>query len=90
MLARQRRKVNFLLNSVISTPNVKLCGDDIKDFYLNNIMETLEYMRIKASLTPEEIMQQYQLVDEIHNGFVYMEIRKGMHALPQSSIIDHT
>ena len=53
-------------------------------------MDTCEYMRIKASLIPKEIIQQYQLVDKIHNGCIYMEISKGMYGLPQSGIIAHT
>ena len=39
-------------------------------------MDTYEYMHTKASLVPEEIMKQYHLVDKIHNGYIYMEIRK--------------
>ena len=53
-------------------------------------MGTFEYIRIKASIIPKEIIQQYQLVDKIHNGFIYMEISKGMYGFPQSGIIAHT
>ena len=53
-------------------------------------METFEYMHIKASLIPEEIMKHYQLVDNIHNGYVYMEISKGMYGFPKAGIIYHT
>ena len=53
-------------------------------------MGTFEYIRIKASIIPKEIIQQYQLADKINNGFVYMEIRKGIYVLPQEGIIDHT
>ena len=44
-------KVNFLLNSFISTPNAKLCGEDIKYFYVNTPMDTYKDMRTKAFLT---------------------------------------
>ena len=53
-------------------------------------METFEYMHIKASLIPEYIMKHYQLADNIHNGYVYMEIRKVMYGFPQSGTISHT
>ena len=82
--------VNFLLNSIIYTPNEKLCGSDIKYFYLNIPMDTYEYMRIKSSLIPEEITKQYHLSDKIHNGYIYMEIRKGVYGLTQVGIISHT
>jgi len=44
-------------------------------------------MRIKADLVPEEFKQQYKLHDKIHNGYVYMEIRRGMYGLPQSGML---
>ena len=50
--------VNCLLNIAIYTPNAKLCWEDTKAFYLNTPMDTYEYMRIKASLIPEEIMKK--------------------------------
>ena len=35
-------------------------------------MDTFEYMRIKVLIISEEIIQQYQLRNKIHNEFVYM------------------
>ena len=46
-------------------------------------------MRIKALLIAEEIMKQYQLIDKVYNGYVYMEIRKGVYGLHQEGIISH-
>ena len=34
-------------------------------------------------IIPEEIIQQYNLQNLAHRGFVYMEIQKSMHGLPQ-------
>ena len=82
--------VKCLLNSVIYTPNESFCRADIKYFYLNTPMHTYEYMRIKASLIPEEIMKKYHLSDNIHNDHIYLEIRKGMYGLPQAGIIYYT
>ena len=42
----------YLLNSIIPTPNMKFCGAELKDFYLNTGMDTFEYM-----LIPKEIMK---------------------------------
>lgn len=43
-------------------------------------------MWIKADLVPEEFKTEYKLHDKIHNGYIYMEIQKGMYGLPQSGI----
>ena len=75
-------------NSIISTPKAKCIMVDIKDFYLNTPMTRPEYMRIKLSDIPEEIIDEYnvrELVDE--DKHVYFEITKGMYGLPQAGII---
>ena len=51
-------------------------GIDIKDFYLNNPMSRFEYMRIPIHQIPQKIIEQYNLTPLIHNGAVYVEIRK--------------
>jgi hypothetical protein len=81
--------VKCLFNSVVSTLNAIFTGADIKDFYLNTPLDEYEYMRISADLIPDEIMDQYNLRSKIVNGFIYMEIRKGMYGLPQAGIIAH-
>ena len=79
--------VKLLLNSVISTKGARFMTVDIKDFYLNNPMETFEYMRIPVKDIPDIIMEQYKLEPLVHNGYVLVEIRKGMYGLPQAGII---
>ena len=44
-------------------------------------------MRIKVSLIPEKFKTLYKLHDKIKNGYIYMEIRRGMYGLPQAGII---
>ena len=39
-------------------------------------------MHIK--LIPEEIIRQYNLLKIVHNGYVYLEVRKGMPGLKQA------
>ena len=39
------------------------------------------------ALIPDEVMQYYNLHAKIKNGFIYMEIRKGMYGLPQAGIL---
>eukprot|EP00957_Ditylum_brightwellii_P174968 13322027-Ditylum_brightwellii.AAC.1 len=79
----------ILFNSVISTPDAKYLGIDIKDFYLNTDLETPEYMRLPMALIPQEIIDQYNLSPLVHKGNVYVKITKGMYGLPQAGRIAH-
>ena len=77
----------IIINSTISTPGARFVGLDIKDFYLNNSMERHEYIRIPLSAIPQAIIDQYNLLLIAHNGYVYVEIWKGMYGLPQAGRI---
>jgi hypothetical protein len=44
-------------------------------------------MRIPLPLHPDEIIQEYQLLTLLHNGFIYIQIDKGMYGLPQAGIL---
>ncbi len=80
--------VKLLLNSIISTPGAKFFTMDIKDFYLNTPMKRYEYMRLRLSDLPQDVIDHYQLRRlATPDGFVYCEIRKGMYGLPQAGII---
>jgi hypothetical protein len=74
----------LLLNSVVSTDGAKFLGIDIKDFYLNTVLDDYQYMRIPAAYVPQAIRDQYNLHNLIINGYIYLEIQKGMYGLPQS------
>ena len=77
-----------ILNNVISTKGARCMMIDLKDFYLNTPMKQPEYMRLKLSDIPEEIIEQYKLREiTTPDGYVYMEIMKGMYGLPQAGII---
>jgi hypothetical protein len=53
---------------------------DIKDFYLITPMERYKYMRLPLSIIPDEIVYQYSLKNLVTpDGWVYIEIRKGMY-----------
>jgi hypothetical protein len=57
----------------------------IKDFYLCTPMKHPEYMRLKKTNIPEEIMREYQLQELVTvDGYEYCEITTGMYGLPQS------
>jgi hypothetical protein len=50
-------------------------------------MPRYEYMKIPVELIPPEIMIAYNLYDKVHNGYVYIEIQKGMYGLPQAGLL---
>jgi len=80
--------VKLLINSIISTPGAKFMTMDIKDFYLNTPMARYEYMRLKISDMPDDVIEHYNLREiATPDGFIYCEIQKGMNGLPQAGII---
>jgi hypothetical protein len=75
-------------NSVISTPeDASFMCTDVKDFYLNTPMAHYKYMRLPLRILPQEIVDQYGLLPLVNDGWIYVEIRKGMYGLPQAGII---
>ncbi len=80
--------VKTFFTSVISTKKAKCVMADIKDFYLNTPMKRYEYMRLKITDIPEEVIEYYNLRSIVtEDGYVYCEIQKGMYGVPQAGII---
>ena len=51
-------------------------------------MDRFEYTKLKLSDPPEDFVTLYNLVSKVDkNGFVYLEIRRGMYGLPQAGIL---
>jgi len=76
--------VKLMINSVLSRRNAKFVCFDAKNFYLQTPMERSEYVRIKLSDIPQEVIDEYNLLPFVHNGWVYYEIVRGCYGLPQS------
>jgi hypothetical protein len=77
-----------LINSVVSTKGAKCLMLDIKDFYLNTPMKRYEYMHLKMTDIPDEIIKEYKLDQKVTtDGYIYTEIQKGVYGLPQAGII---
>ena len=55
--------------------------------YLHIPLDRYEYIRIDASLIPMEFMNAYNLHDKVKNGYIYIEIRRGIYGLPQAGIL---
>ena len=61
---------------------------DIKEFYLFTPMNRFEYMLLKLSDLPDDVILHYKLADKVtKDGYVYVEIRQGMYGLPQAGLI---
>jgi hypothetical protein len=56
-----------------------MCAD-VKNFYLNTLIDHPEHMRLAISIVPQEIIYKYKLLDNVKNGQVYIRIDKGMYA----------
>ena len=41
-------------------------------------------MKIPVKYIPDDIIEAYNLQEKIHEGFVYLEIRKSMYGLPHA------
>jgi hypothetical protein len=62
---------------------------DIKNYYLGTPLPQFEYMKMLLSRFPEEIVQQYNRNALAVDGWVYIEIRKGMYGLKQSGLLSN-
>jgi hypothetical protein len=76
----------ILWNSVISTPDARFAGADIKNMYLETPLDIFEYMKMPIALLPTDIIEHYNLLEKAIDGYVYMEICKGMYRLPQAGV----
>ena len=53
-------------------------------------MDRFEYMRLKLADLPDDVIKQYNLEDKVTpDGWVYLEVRKGIYGLPQAGILAH-
>jgi hypothetical protein len=60
---------------------------DIKNYYLGTILPRFEYMKMLLSRFPEEIVDKYNLNALAVDGWVCIEIRKGMYGLKQAVLL---
>ena len=73
------------LNSTISTPEAQFMTIEIKYFYYGTPMARYEYMKLALDFFPDKIIEQYDLHSLVcPNGWIYMEIRKGITGLKQA------
>ena len=78
----------ILINSVLSTKNAKFMTMDISNFYLMTPLKRAEYIKIRLSDIPDEIIKEYNLMDKVtSNGSIYIKAIRGMYGLPQAGLL---
>jgi hypothetical protein len=77
----------ILINSTLSTEDAAMMTMDIKNYCLGTPLPRFEYMKMMLSRFPEEIIQKYNLNALAVDGWVHIEIRKGMYCLKQAGLL---
>jgi hypothetical protein len=77
----------ILINSTLSTEHAEMMMMDIKNFYLVTSLPRYEYLRLPLAIIPDEVIEKYNLKSIAVDGWVYLEIRKGMYGLKQAGLL---
>jgi hypothetical protein len=77
----------ILINSTLSRKDAEMMMMDIKNYYMGAPLPRYEYMCMLLSIFPEEIVNKYNLKALSVDGWVYIEIIKGMYALKQAGLL---
>jgi hypothetical protein len=78
------------INSTISDAKsgARYLGLDIKNFYLGTPMSYFQYIRVRPSIIPKEVWDDYQYTIPIAgDSHVYLEICRGMYSLKEAGIL---
>ena len=79
-----------VFNSMVSTPGERCLLANIKHFYLNNALPDPKFMRILLKITPQEIIDAYNLTALVDNqGWIHIHIEKGMYGIKIAVIISN-
>ena len=73
-----------MMNSLLSFKGAKFIIYDIRNYYLSTPLDYPEYVKIKLTDIQQDFIDEYNLHDYVHEGWVYFEIRNGVYGLPQS------
>jgi hypothetical protein len=77
----------IIINSTLSTEDAALMMMDIKNYYLGTPLPRFEYMIMLLSRFPEVIFDKYNLKALAVDGWVYIEISKGIYGLKQAGLL---
>jgi hypothetical protein len=77
----------FLINSRLSTEHAEMMMMDIKNYYVGTPLPRYEYLHIPLTIIPDEVVEKYNLRSISVDGWVNLEIRKGMYGLKQAGLV---
>jgi hypothetical protein len=77
----------ILISITLSTKVAAMMMVYIKNYYIGTPLPRFEYMKMRLSRFPEEIIQKYNLNALAVNSWLYIEIRKGMYGLKQAGLV---
>ena len=61
---------------------------DISNFYLMTPLKRPEYIKVKISDIPDEIIKEYNLMEKVNgSGAIYIKAVRGMYGLPQAGLL---
>ena len=82
-------EMKLLLNSVISDSNIsaRFCSMHLKDIFLHTPMHSPELMKLAVKYFLHDIIENYNLNDSVHNGYIFIKIKRGMYGLKQASVL---
>ena len=60
---------------------------NFKNFYLGTPFPEARYTKMKIDILPDEIIDKYNLRNIVHNGWVYIKIKKGMYGLKEAGVL---
>ena len=81
-------ETKLLINSVISDAKkgARFMTMDLKDHFLQTVMQEPEFMRIHKRYITDEIKQQYTTEKYLaEDGYIYCKIKRGMYGLKQAA-----
>ena len=73
----------LMIISVFSREGENYVCFDIENFYLSTLLDKPEYVKIQLSKIPQEFIDEHDITKFAHKGWVYFEILRGCHGLPQ-------
>jgi hypothetical protein len=78
----------MLFNSVISTKDARFMTMDISNFNLMTPLLCPEFIRLKLTDIPNEVIKEYNLKEKAtKNGSIYIKAKRGMYGLPQAGLL---
>ena len=77
----------MLWNSTVSTEGACFAVADIANMLFETPLDRYKYMRMPIDLIPQEVINHYDLLPKVKNGYVYMEIIRSIYGLPQAGVL---